>query len=340
MPFMTMLPMHRAIVRPTAPVITTTTLPAGVDGEAYSETLGKTGFDGGTWSIVQGDLPDGMTLNTATGNLGGTPEEVGEFTFTVGYTDPYGQFDDQALALEIESGFPAYTIYGSDGMSGTGNVHGDTFDDEFSGDGGSWNSATAGTVVTETGGIATMPDGATAEVMICSDAQWPNEPADCGVLVQGFKGGGAIPNFMADRRDDTNGDAIMLKLQEGSKPAVVIATATLINPVVNDASTTTFNGAFNVTNTEMNYLLRCIEVAGAGGGYTCELYAGAWESGQTEEEVIGGLSLIESMDIFTADARTMRDSTATGRQRGMIRRAGAAGTACTFDGVHWLTFNP
>lgn len=66
-------------VAPVAPVVTplsvtTTTLPGGMVGKAYSATLAATGGTGPyTWSITSGSLPSGLTLNHATGVISGIP---------------------------------------------------------------------------------------------------------------------------------------------------------------------------------------------------------------------------------------------------------------------------
>jgi len=68
--------------------ITTFNLSPGWVGEVYSETLeafgGKTPY---TWSISAGDLPDGLSLNSATGEISGTPTTEGTADFTVKVTD-------------------------------------------------------------------------------------------------------------------------------------------------------------------------------------------------------------------------------------------------------------
>jgi uncharacterized protein YjdB len=52
--------------------ITTTSLPAGVVGTPYSQTLGATGGKTPyTWSITSGTLPAGLTLNASTGQITG-----------------------------------------------------------------------------------------------------------------------------------------------------------------------------------------------------------------------------------------------------------------------------
>jgi len=78
-----------SIVVATGPVITTTSLPAGSRGTAYSATLTKTGKTG-TWSLSGGALPDGITLDATTGALTGTPTEDGTFPVTFTFTETAG----------------------------------------------------------------------------------------------------------------------------------------------------------------------------------------------------------------------------------------------------------
>jgi hypothetical protein len=68
--------------------ITTTTLPSGTVGAAYSAAIVTTG---GTaplkYSLASGSLPGGVSLNPATGVLSGTPSAYGTFTFSIAVTD-------------------------------------------------------------------------------------------------------------------------------------------------------------------------------------------------------------------------------------------------------------
>jgi putative cell wall-binding protein/GH18 family chitinase len=72
------------------PVITTSSLPAGKVGEAYSATLAGTGTGSIAWSIISGSLPAGLELNAATGAITGTPSAANTFNITVQATDSNG----------------------------------------------------------------------------------------------------------------------------------------------------------------------------------------------------------------------------------------------------------
>ena len=82
------------------PTITTTTLPGGEIGVAYSQTLA---VSGGTspyvWSISSGALPGGLTLNA--GVISGTPTAVGAFSFTVQLTDSTSLTATTNLSINI-----------------------------------------------------------------------------------------------------------------------------------------------------------------------------------------------------------------------------------------------
>jgi hypothetical protein len=64
------------------PTITTSNLAAGKVGIAYSQTLTGSGDTPITWSIEDGSLPDGLTLE-ASGVISGTPTIEGTYNFTV-----------------------------------------------------------------------------------------------------------------------------------------------------------------------------------------------------------------------------------------------------------------
>jgi hypothetical protein len=85
-----------------APVITTTSLPAGQVTVAYSQPILYTGgVSPYTWSIFSGNLPDGLTLNSGTGQITGTPTVAGTFSFVIQVTDALAGYDQQILSINI-----------------------------------------------------------------------------------------------------------------------------------------------------------------------------------------------------------------------------------------------
>lgn len=84
-----------------APSIQTTSLPPGDVGEPYTAQLAATGGTGAyTWSLIDGALPDGLTLSPA-GLITGTPTTLGSATFTVRVTDEAAATDSRALTLVV-----------------------------------------------------------------------------------------------------------------------------------------------------------------------------------------------------------------------------------------------
>ncbi|MFL6024763.1 MAG: putative Ig domain-containing protein, partial [Marmoricola sp.] len=103
---------------PQAPVITTTTMPDGFTETAYSKTLTKTG-DAGTWAVTGGSLPPGLSLNSSTGVVSGTPTTGGTYSFTVTFSQTGNLLSDsQPLSIKIlvkpkitTTSLPAATAY-------------------------------------------------------------------------------------------------------------------------------------------------------------------------------------------------------------------------------------
>lgn len=83
----------------TAPSITTSSLPSGVTGTPYSQTLTATGTTPITWSLTGGALPSGLTLSS-TGVISGTPSAAMTASFTVQASNSAGS-NSKALSLTI-----------------------------------------------------------------------------------------------------------------------------------------------------------------------------------------------------------------------------------------------
>jgi uncharacterized repeat protein (TIGR01451 family) len=87
------------------PAFTTTPPPAGRVGAAYTTTFDVTGGVAPfTWAISAGSTPAGLSFNTGTGVLSGTPTTTGSTSFTVRVTDANGQTATKAVTLVIEVG--------------------------------------------------------------------------------------------------------------------------------------------------------------------------------------------------------------------------------------------
>ncbi len=97
----------------TDPAITSSAFGAGEVGVAYDAvpmTSGGTGPD--TWSVANGTLPAGLTLDTTTGEVSGTPTSDGTSTFDLVVTDSLGQSASQSETVTVATD-PAITSSGT-----------------------------------------------------------------------------------------------------------------------------------------------------------------------------------------------------------------------------------
>ena len=95
--------------------ISPATLPSSTINSAYSQTLtasgGKPPY---TWSITTGALPTGLTLNSSSGVISGTPTTTGAFTFNVHVSDSASATADQQSTIVVvaPSSMPSLSIVG------------------------------------------------------------------------------------------------------------------------------------------------------------------------------------------------------------------------------------
>ena len=74
-------------IAPLPLAITTATLPSGLIPKPYWSVLEFTGGTGNTrWTLVDGQLPNGVSLSSA-GVVSGKPTRAGTFSFTVQASD-------------------------------------------------------------------------------------------------------------------------------------------------------------------------------------------------------------------------------------------------------------
>jgi hypothetical protein len=85
-------------------IISTTSLPAGMDGQGYSAQLNATGGAAPyAWTLSTNSLPPGLTLSS-TGMISGTPTTVGTSSFTIQVTDASQLKAQQNLSISTTAG--------------------------------------------------------------------------------------------------------------------------------------------------------------------------------------------------------------------------------------------
>jgi photosystem II stability/assembly factor-like uncharacterized protein len=85
------------------PAITTTVLPQAVVGSNYSSDLAATrGTSPYTWSIANGSLPDGLSLDPTTGAITGIPTASGNDSFRVEVTDSESPPRTNTASVELD----------------------------------------------------------------------------------------------------------------------------------------------------------------------------------------------------------------------------------------------
>ncbi len=88
----------------TGPVILTQSLPHAQVGTRYTQALSVGGGTPGyTWSVSFGNLPPGLTLDRATGIIGGTPSVMGFYSFLARVADSFGSFAEAALTMVVDA---------------------------------------------------------------------------------------------------------------------------------------------------------------------------------------------------------------------------------------------
>jgi len=90
--------------------IVTTALPEVEAGAAYSQTLSaRGGSPPYNWRIINGSLPEGLSLNPASGLIGGSPARSGAATFTVEVADSAGVRASRTFTITVSQGLSIQT---------------------------------------------------------------------------------------------------------------------------------------------------------------------------------------------------------------------------------------
>ena len=86
------------------PVPVASNLAGGTTASAYAETVtAQGGTSPYSFAVTAGALPTGLSLNSSTGAISGTPAATGTFTFTVTVTDALGYTGSQSFSITISN---------------------------------------------------------------------------------------------------------------------------------------------------------------------------------------------------------------------------------------------
>ncbi len=162
----------------TIPFITPPTLPSGTVGAPYVQpiTINPEGtMPPYTWEVTGGALPPGLSLNSGTGVLSGTPASAGTLGFTLKVTDgsaPYSDYaywGDQSFTLTVNAPqtplqiwFPDTLPDGAVGKSYWENLYASGGDGTYSWTG---SGVPPGLIVASSGAVAGTPTQAGAFTM-------------------------------------------------------------------------------------------------------------------------------------------------------------------------------
>ncbi len=85
--------------------ILTSSLSSGTVGSSYSEWISVSGGSSPyTWTITSGSLPSGLSLDSDTGVISGTPSASGDYSFTVVASDIFGVTASMSYTISITGG--------------------------------------------------------------------------------------------------------------------------------------------------------------------------------------------------------------------------------------------
>ncbi|WP_430511847.1 beta strand repeat-containing protein [Pannonibacter phragmitetus] len=239
-------------------------LTAGQVGTAYSQSVSASGGTGPYTYALTGSLPAGLSLNTSTGEISGTPTTVENPNFTITATDANNATGNAAYSLQINAAPVTITLSPAAGALTAGQV-GTAYSQSVSASGGTgpYTYAVTGSLPaglslnTNTGEISGTPTtaGTATFTVTATDANTNTGDAAYSLNVNAAPAsisfepaGGALPEAMAGEEYTTT-----IAVSGGSGPYLFSISAGALPPgMVLNVSTGALNGPLN-TGTEGSY---------------------------------------------------------------------------------------
>jgi len=136
------------VTAPSLGITSSTQLPNGTVSSPYSTTLGASGGTAPySWQVSSGSLPAGLTLNSSTGVISGTPSSAGSASLTLSVTDAASISAAATFSVTVDAASTGWTLVWSDEFDGTtlssSKWQNPTMDNSCQGGGGTQQTAAA-----------------------------------------------------------------------------------------------------------------------------------------------------------------------------------------------------
>ena len=209
------------------PKITTEGLSEGTVNTAYNQTLAADN-NPTSWSVTNGALPDGLTLNSD-GTITGTPSAVGSSTFTVTATNKDSGSDSKEFTLTIN---PAPVLVNSVTLNkselalytgGSATLTATVQPEDATNKAVNWTSSDSAVATVDQNGVVTAVAHGTATITVTTEDG--NYTATCTVTVSRYSTGGGPTTYAVTAPDVENG-TVRVSPSRASRGTTVTITVT------------------------------------------------------------------------------------------------------------------